>query len=104
MNLAHQPAFSFGSRQEEKIRKDTPGECYFPYEKTKRMPFMLIELSDFSAPGTYSPEKCVLNRQPSFTFGSRPEQKIRNDTPGKYQNKNSTIWHENHLDEITLLQ
>lgn len=33
------------------------------------------------APGTYSPENSNFVRQPSFTFGSRPEQKVRNDTP-----------------------
>lgn len=27
--MAYQPAFSFGSRQEEKVRKDTPDECDF---------------------------------------------------------------------------
>lgn len=26
VNLAHQPAFSFGSRHEEKIKTDIPGE------------------------------------------------------------------------------
>lgn len=82
--MSHQPAFSFGSRQEEKVRKDTPGELQLLTQLFRFKIFsLLISLSDFSAPGTYSPEKCILNRQPSFTFGSRPEQKIRNDTPGK---------------------
>lgn len=47
------------------------------------MNIALIVLDMSIAPGTYSPEKCNLDHQPSFSFGTRPEQKVRNDTPGK---------------------
>lgn len=39
----------------------------------------------FIAPGSYSPEKCNLNQQTAFSFGSRPEQKVRSDTPAPNQ-------------------
>lgn len=57
--LDHQPAFSFGSRPEQKIKSDIPG------------------------PSHYQPEKCNLDHQAAFSFGTRTEQKVRSDTPGK---------------------
>lgn len=53
-----------------------------------------------SAPGTYSPEKCNLEHQPSFSFGLRPEQKLRNDTPGNWYNApmlHFNAWHSQQL-------
>ncbi len=35
------------------------------------------------APGTYSPEKVVLNKSPKFSFGIKTHRKIVNDNPGK---------------------
>lgn len=37
----------------------------------------------FSAPGAYYPEKVNLEHQPAYSFGSRPEEKVRSDTPGE---------------------
>lgn len=37
----------------------------------------------FSAPTSYSVEKVNLAFQPAYSFGIRPEQKVRRDTPGK---------------------
>lgn len=61
VNLEHQPAFSFGSRPEEKINNIVP------------------------APNQYQPEKCNLNHQSAFSFGVRPEIKIRSDSPAPNQ-------------------
>lgn len=69
MNLDHQPAFSFGSRPEEKIRNDAP------------------------SPNHYQPEKCNLEHQPSYSFGSRPEEKVRSDTPGWYCYGSFPCWY-----------
>lgn len=37
------------------------------------------------APGAYSPEKCKLDHQAAFSFGTRPEQKIKSDAPAPNQ-------------------
>lgn len=40
----------------------------------------------FTAPGTYSPEKCVfLNDSVGFSFGIKPQQKIEITTPAPNQ-------------------
>lgn len=46
---------------------------------------LLILSSLTAAPGAYSPEKCNLNQPAAFSFGLRPEQKVRSDTPAPNQ-------------------
>jgi len=38
----------------------------------------------FSAPGTYYPEKVKLDTTPQYSFGIKPSLEKANDTPGKY--------------------
>lgn len=35
------------------------------------------------APGSYAPEKVNLEHTPAYSFGVKPELKIKNNTPGK---------------------
>lgn len=81
--LDQQPSFTFGSRPEEKVKTDIPGKCMSAdpsilYPNKFAIPYCYLPI----APGTYSPEKCNLDHQPSYSFGSRPADKIKSDIPG----------------------
>lgn len=58
--------------------------------------FTRMKLASLAAPGTYSPEKCNLSRQPSFTFGTKSDQKVRSDTPGKRCSVRILVLHVNY--------
>lgn len=58
--LDRNKAFSFGIKVNKKIKNDVP------------------------PPNFYKTENLNLKFTPSYTFGSRYEQKVRSDTPGKY--------------------
>lgn len=112
-NLDHQAAFTFGSRPEQKIRSDSPAPNVYSPEKCKlehlpaftfggrhntekpsktpgkqrdkiRFDTSIFMYPNYiAAPGDYAPEKCNLDHQTAFSFGLRPEAKVRSDTPGK---------------------
>lgn len=39
----------------------------------------------FLAPGSYAPEKCTLDHSAAYSFGVKPELKIKNDAPAPNQ-------------------
>ena len=72
-----------GRHNTEKLDK-TPGkEKHFCHSIMRIILLILSSLT--AAPGAYSPEKCNLNQPAAFSFGLRPEQKVRSDTPAPNQ-------------------
>lgn len=83
-NLSRQPSFTFGSKSPQKVRSDTPGEL-FSDPSAPRLISIAHECSLLrTAPSAYATEKVNLSYQPAFSFGSRPDEKIKSDIPGKF--------------------
>ena len=61
-----------------------------------RLPFFVVSIQNvtFTAPTAYAPEKCKLEYQPAFSFGLRPEEKIRSDSPAPNQYSPEKLEHQ----------
>lgn len=83
----HQPSYSFGSKHEQKLKSDIPGngKMHLAWLNPLRFeePYKSAILNSYLAPGAYSPEKYNLDHQPAYSFGSRQEQKVKSISPGK---------------------
>lgn len=60
-----------------------PFYCFVQWRRVVENKNKYLWLFKCLAPGAYSPEKANLDHQPAYSFGSRPEEKVRSGTPGK---------------------
>lgn len=82
--LDFQPAFTFGGRHNLEKPSQTPG-IYFFSNQILIFPKSKLFVCVYLAPGSYAPEKCLLDHQAAFSFGIKPEQKIKNEVPAPNQ-------------------
>lgn len=78
-NLDNQPAFSFGGRHNLEKPSQTPGRFWFDFKAIKQSLTNGFYFKS-TAPNQYQVDR-VNPEQPGFSFGSRPEEKIKSNAP-----------------------
>lgn len=83
-NFTRTPSFTFGGRRKVEKPMQTPGIFAFSLCSTACYSRIFnLSLYSFLAPNQYQPDFHKQEYQPAFSFGSRPEEKIKSNTPGR---------------------